>query len=266
MPRKYGHPGKTVAVKSDPLMSMWRTYRTRVSGIAEVLEVRSHYLSCASANETTKNMKDQNWRALMDDRKSKVQKRIAQAQYIQHVEENERRHNEALELLLDSRKEMDAVILEITEEIKEHDAKGVILKQQAISQRSGKAVSSAGTEGDKQKGRAESVNITEDLEDGNTLRTPQLEEWRIRKTALSQRLRENRIVLHHIHFLLGDVYHILGEGYGAQEDEAYSAAESLRKQLLKRTYHTVPCKAVSNSVQSQKKLQTRPSDSSRLLV
>ena len=220
-----------------------------LKSIAEVLEVRSHYLSCASANEAAMNTKDQNWRALMDDRKSKVQKRIAQAQYIQHVEENERRHNEALELLLDSRKEMDAIILEITEEIKEHDAKGVLLKQQAISQHNEKADVSAGTEGDKQKGRAESANLTEDLEDGNTFKTPQLDEWRIRRTALSQRLRENRIVLHHIHFLLGDVYHVLGEGYSAQEDEAYGAAESLRKQLLKRMHHFLPHNTLINFIQ-----------------
>lgn len=171
----------------------------------------------------------------MDDRKSKVQKRIAQAQYIQHVEENLNRYNEALELLLDALKAMDVIILEIDEAIKDHNAKGELLKQQGIAQRGREqAESSAGTEDDKQKRLAVSEVFLDDSEDASLPKTQQLEERRIRKKALSQRLRDNRIVLHQIHFLLGDVYHILGEEHSVKEDEAYGAAEMLRKQLLKR--------------------------------
>lgn len=47
------------------------------------------------------------------------------------------------------------------------------------------------------------------------------------------RLREARILLHKVQFLLGDAYHRLG--CAADEDSSYSAAERIRKQLLHHT-------------------------------
>jgi E3 ubiquitin-protein ligase SHPRH len=47
------------------------------------------------------------------------------------------------------------------------------------------------------------------------------------------RLREARILLHKVQFLLGDAYHRLG--CTADEDSSYSAAEHIRKQLLRHT-------------------------------
>lgn len=172
----------------------------------------------------------------MDDRKSKVQKRIAQAQYLQHFEENPRRYKEALEILLTALAEMNGIITEINETIEDHKAKGVLLRQQAIAQHSKNNPKSESPEVDGQKERATSIAPSEDSEDAPTLKTPQLDGWRNKKSALSQRLRENRVVLHQIHFLLGDVYHVLGAGYNDKEDEAYGEAENLRKLLLKSQY------------------------------
>jgi E3 ubiquitin-protein ligase SHPRH len=47
------------------------------------------------------------------------------------------------------------------------------------------------------------------------------------------RLRDVRTLLHKAHFLLGDAYHRLG--CTVDEDSSYSAAEQIRKQLLRST-------------------------------
>lgn len=49
------------------------------------------------------------------------------------------------------------------------------------------------------------------------------------------RLREARMLLHKVHFLLGDAYHRLG--CVEDEDSSYGAAEHIRKQLLHHTEH-----------------------------
>ena len=46
-------------------------------------------------------------------------------------------------------------------------------------------------------------------------------------------MREARISLHKIKFLQGDVYHVLGKSYEVSENEAYAAAEDLRRLLLR---------------------------------
>lgn len=53
------------------------------------------------------------------------------------------------------------------------------------------------------------------------------------RTGYVNRLREARIILHQVHFLLGDVYHQLGRQ--SDEDESYAAAEALRRSLLSTT-------------------------------
>ena len=53
-----------------------------------------------------------------------------------------------------------------------------------------------------------------------------------RTRALQARLRESKIVLHRIMFLLGDVYNICGKT--EEEVDAYDTAENLRKSILAR--------------------------------
>ena len=66
-----------------------------------------------------------------------------------------------------------------------------------------------------------------------------------RRNAITHRLRETEILLHKVTFLMGDVYHTLGEKYSKEEEEAYGRAELIRKKLLKGELLTfasiVPC-------------------------
>lgn len=53
-----------------------------------------------------------------------------------------------------------------------------------------------------------------------------------KRGALQHRLRECRITLHRAKFLQGDMYHALGPDRSVDEDAAYSAAETIRRELL----------------------------------
>lgn len=65
------------------------------------------------------------------------------------------------------------------------------------------------------------------------------EELLNRRRAFQHRLREVRIVQHRINFLQGDVYHVLGGQQAALENEAYGAADQIRRDLLKGTSYTL---------------------------
>lgn len=62
-------------------------------------------------------------------------------------------------------------------------------------------------------------------------KTPVGDEHRARTRALRKRIRDLRVVRHKIEFLLGDLYHVLGRN--EEEREAYAAADTLRRALLK---------------------------------
>jgi E3 ubiquitin-protein ligase SHPRH len=69
--------------------------------------------------------------------------------------------------------------------------------------------------------------------DHNIPKTTADEEYAVKRRALHQRLREVRLVLHRVKFLQGDVYHVLGGQYSAEEALAYSVADEIRRDLLK---------------------------------
>lgn len=132
---------------------------------------------------------------------------------------------------------METILAEIREAIVEHNEKGEILKQEAAARRaSGKQtdlVPSTSKGKGKEKQREESIALTDDTGDDDLPKNPAGEEHRHKKHAQTARLRENNIVMHHIHFLLGDTYHALGETHEQEENEAYAAAQDIRRKLLK---------------------------------
>ena len=64
-------------------------------------------------------------------------------------------------------------------------------------------------------------------------KTPAGKQHKAQRGALKSRLREARLTLHRIKFLLGDVYHVLGGVHSTSEDAAYEVAEQIRRDLLK---------------------------------
>ncbi|RPD76905.1 hypothetical protein L226DRAFT_459082 [Lentinus tigrinus ALCF2SS1-7] len=198
-----------------------------------------------SMAEVLEAMREQNWRNYMDDRKSRVANMSALAQLIQRENGNRNRYRQALDLLVEAEQEADKLVTDVKEALAEHIKEGERLKAEfRASRRQGSPAArsdrSKEQSTDKGKGRARDESEAEDNldleEDEEGIpRNPAGDAHRAKGTSLHQRLRESRIVLHKIKFLQGDVYHVLGKSYEDSENEAYAAAEDLRKQLLKGT-------------------------------
>ncbi|KAH7925001.1 hypothetical protein BV22DRAFT_1034512 [Leucogyrophana mollusca] len=204
-----------------------------------------------SIGDVLEAMRDQNWRNLMDDRKAKVQALVRYAQLHQHNEQNLDRYQRALESLVSAEKDVDQLIEEIRTAITEHAAKGDILKKEALAlteSRKKNQVPDARLTDVSGKGKGKGRDISPlsdidaeediDLEDEDLPKTPAGEEHSIKRRALQQRLRECLMVLHRVKFLQGDIYHVLGPSQSEKEDASYSAAELIRKDLLKSTEET----------------------------
>ncbi len=131
--------------------------------------------------------------------------------------------------------------------IAEHDAKGEALKEEAARRRqamnSDDDQPSTSVSPDKGKGkqRAVSVAATEDSSstDDGLPNTPAGEEHRRKKQSLTSRLREYLLLTHQTNFLLGDVYHVLGQKYSAAEDSSYAEADNIRKRILKSGFRLI---------------------------
>ncbi|KAJ7595983.1 SNF2 family N-terminal domain-containing protein [Mycena floridula] len=202
-----------------------------------------------SIEEVLQMMRDQNWRNLMDDWKSKVQGliQLSQAQAMNATDKH--RYQHSLNTLVTAEKEAMALIQEVEAEIAEHRAKGEILKKEAAALRNKRQdVIQIDDEIDpldkgKQRAVSPSESVSEpDLDDedtdseyGGLPKTPAGDEHRHKGNGLQLRLRECRIVVHRIKFLQGDMYHTLGASHSPQEDAAYAGAEAIRKILLKTT-------------------------------
>lgn len=138
-------------------------------------------------------------------------------------------------MLININQEADDLCKVVELAIFEHDAKGESLKLEARLQDRITGSIKVSETSDKGKGRErqEDATPTEDLGDDGLPKTPAGEEYKHKKNALQSRLRECLIVRHQVHFLLGNIYHVLGEPYTTQEDEEYAIAENIRKDLLK---------------------------------
>ena len=158
------------------------------------------------------------------------------AQLRQHQEGNEFRYRVALDILLAAEREANQLIDDINSALAAHSEKGKALKAEAAKLRAERSEALAST--DKGKGRAWSVSVLseDDSDDEQGLpRNLAGEEHSSKTLALQLRLREARMSLHKVHFLKGDVYHVLGEAQADNERDAYARAEELRRLLLKGT-------------------------------
>jgi len=59
-----------------------------------------------------------------------------------------------------------------------------------------------------------------------------------KRGGITNRIREAELLLHKVTFLMGDMYHTLGEKYSREEESAYAKAELIRRKLLKGELHT----------------------------
>ncbi|KAJ3770452.1 SNF2 family N-terminal domain-containing protein [Lentinula raphanica] len=195
--------------------------------------------------DVLQNMKDQNWRNVIEDWKAKIQAMVKTAQLTQMNAKALNRYQAALDILLAGEKEAEQMIAEIERVIAEHDLKGEALKREAAEQRAKRAAMSGTDKGkqreDPQTSESDSSDSDEDLdeEDNDLPKTPAGKEHRDKRSALVHRLREARIQFHRVKFLQGDIYHNLGKNYSAQENDAYASAEAVRRNLLKTTEQDV---------------------------
>jgi E3 ubiquitin-protein ligase SHPRH len=166
-----------------------------------------------------------------------IQTFIQRAQLQQHNEDDRIRYQHSLETLLLAEKEANKLIEETKTAIAEHEAKGDALKKEAATLRELRNSEPTEQSNDKGKGKAPERETTPSsdmaAEDDDLPKTPAGQEHGIKRRALQQRLRECHVTLHRVKFLQGDVYHVLGGQHSTAEDEAYAAAEEIRRDLLK---------------------------------
>lgn len=119
-----------------------------------------------------------------------------------------------------------------------HDAKGKELKDEAAKLREERTDEISEENGNGKEKELQTTddhsdddNEDEDVEERGLPKTPAGDEHRHKRAALKQRLREGRLLMHRVHFLLGDVQHVLGDT--VMEEASYEAAERLRRELLK---------------------------------
>ncbi|KAF9007147.1 SNF2 family N-terminal domain-containing protein [Cyathus striatus] len=189
--------------------------------------------------EVLENMIDLSWRNIIEDWRSKLVVLVRYARLQQQDEGNHNRYRHGLDTLLRTEKEVNNQIVEIEQYIAEHDEKGKILKQQAAIARAEHDMETDPASPN-HKGKGKEVDGASDIDDeddddddGDFPHTPAGEEHRTKRRALKQRLREAKLILHQVMFLLGDVNHVLGETHAESEDLAYDKAEAVRKDLLK---------------------------------
>ncbi|KAJ7126620.1 SNF2 family N-terminal domain-containing protein [Mycena crocata] len=180
-------------------------------------------------------MYDNNWIAVIEDCKSKVQGLVRMAQLQQQgVDKN--RYQHCLETLLLAEKETKQLIKEIESVIATHEANNPLHQDQEIDAEEEDSNPSPNSKG-KGKERERSLSPLSDLEsdDEGDPRSPAVKEHRAKRHSLKHRLREFRLVMHRVKFLQGDTYHMLGESQLEAENAAYAEAETIRRSLLKTT-------------------------------
>ena len=181
----------------------------------------------------------------MDDRKSRIANMATLAQLVQQESGNRNRYRQALDMLIEAEEEADKLVADLKEALAEYVKEGERLKAKFRASRGqgffdargdkSKEAQSANKGKGKDRARAESETPDLDLEadEEGIPKNPAGDAHRAKGISLHQRLREARIVLHKIKFVQGDVYHVLGKSYEDAENDAYAAAEDLRKELLK---------------------------------
>ena len=161
------------------------------------------------------------------------------AQLQQRDEQNPRRYLLALDVLKQAEADAKALINDVRTAIAEHHAAKFALQGEAAVSDGTNPNPSSGVRAGKERATDAADALTESSDDGedeDIPRTAAGEEYKNKRFALQQRLRECQIAMHKVQFIKGDVYHVLGETYAEQENTAYAAAEELRRVLLKGTF------------------------------
>ncbi|KAJ6625017.1 SNF2 family N-terminal domain-containing protein [Mycena sp. CBHHK59/15] len=187
-----------------------------------------------SMEQVLQAMCDNNWGAVADECKAKVQCLIRMAQLQQHGNDDRNRYQHSLETLLLAEKEATQLIKEIESAIAAHQANSSIQKEQSTEPTVDTEASNDKGKG-KERPRSLSPLSAIDSEEEDDSHSPAAKEYRHKRQALKQRLRECRLILHRVKFLQGDTYHMLGASQSAAEDAAYREAETIRRGLLKTT-------------------------------
>ncbi|KAL1692669.1 SNF2 family N-terminal domain-containing protein [Schizophyllum commune] len=185
--------------------------------------------------QVLESMRDQNWKSTMDDRKSKVLLLVRQAQLVQQQGGDPKRERKSLALLETALQAAGALQSHLVAALDEHREKGEELRQDYAEAHPEEAEAEAGPSTSKGKGRAGSPTseVSEDVDEVGIPKNPEGDAYKNKLRSLKARLRECRIVLHKVHFLLGDIHHVLNNSDA--ETEAYAKADELRSTLLKST-------------------------------
>lgn len=160
------------------------------------------------------------------------------AQLLQQDESKLNRYREALDMLVAAETEAQKLVSDLSDVLNEHAKEGEKLKEETTRLRElrHQATSHHAADHNKGKGRARSDSPDHDsveADEEGLPHNPIGDAHRAKAGMLQNRIRDARIILHKVKFLQGDVYHVLGEQYTNQENEAYAAAEELRRVLLK---------------------------------
>ncbi|KAH9856240.1 SNF2 family N-terminal domain-containing protein [Lenzites betulinus] len=193
-----------------------------------------------SMAEVLESMREQNWKNYMDDRKSKVSTMASLAQLLQRDDTKLNRYRESLDILLTAETDAQKLVSDLHDVLAEHTKEGEKLKTETARLREERrqAAHNHSEDDGKGKGRARSDTPAHESVDADEEGLPHNsvgDAHRTKATGLQNRIRDARIVLHKVKFLQGDVYHVLGAQYANQENDAYAAAEELRRVLLKGT-------------------------------
>lgn len=191
-----------------------------------------------SMSDVLQDMKEQTWKDLMEASRQKVQSQTKLAQLLLQSQRNHKGRMAALEQLLFVEKDARALIDEIQVPIDE-------VNKLLNGLRSGTSTPTSDdvdVESDdeeqlitaKGKGKARALEIDLDADgiDPDNADKAKIKEAVSKRGALRTRLREIRVLLHHVKFLQGDAYNSLGAGKQVEEEEAYGAADGIRRQLL----------------------------------
>jgi len=141
------------------------------------------------------------------------------AQLQQKNQEDLARYQHALETLLTAETEAKALIKDLN-----------AVLETLNSQQKHNSLEEV-TPGDDAKGKGKEKESPPDTRNGEDDDTG-------KRGGIANRLREAELLLHKVTFLMGDVYHTLGDNYSKEEGEAYENAELIRRKLLKGESHT----------------------------
>jgi E3 ubiquitin-protein ligase SHPRH len=161
--------------------------------------------------------------------------RIRRAQLFQQIETDAERYTRALGLLELAEEEIQTLMSDIRVELAAHDALGEKLRQETASTTVAEGwamdTDQTGTSTVQQEPIGDvNDNILGPRDD--LPKTPAGDAHRVRRQALSNRLRDCQLCLHRVKFFKGNVAHGINPGC-ALETQSYDAADSIRKNVLK---------------------------------